>query len=261
MQHVLFEQRGAVGSITLNRPESLNAFVPELGDDLRAALQRCAESEAIRAVVMVGAGKGFSAGADLKADLRDRNDALAGLRDHYNPAIRAIHDLPKPVIAAVHGFAAGIGLSLALACDLVFMAESAFMQVPFARLGLVPDGGLCWELADRLGPRRAFELAALGERLPASRCEALGLANRVVADAGLMPQAWAAAEQLAQGAPLALAGTKKLLRDALRAGSAESLLAETQWQARCLASADFREGVRAFAAKEVPRFGAAPHKF
>jgi 2-(1,2-epoxy-1,2-dihydrophenyl)acetyl-CoA isomerase len=261
MQHVLFEQRGAVALITLNRPEALNAFVPELGRGISTSIQRCAEAEAIRAVVLVGAGRGFSAGADLKADLHDASDALEGLREHYNPAIRAIHDLPKPVIAAVHGFAAGIGLSLALACDLVFMAESAFMQVPFSRLGLVPDGGLCWELADRLGPRRAFELAAFGERLPASRCEALGLANRIVSDADLMQQVSAAAEQLAHGAALALAGTKNLLRDALRAGSAESLLAETQWQARCLASVDFREGLRAFAAKETPRFGAAPHKF
>jgi 2-(1,2-epoxy-1,2-dihydrophenyl)acetyl-CoA isomerase len=133
--------------------------------------------------------------------------------------------------------------------------------VPFARIGLVPDGGLCWELADRLGPRRAFELAVFGERLTAARCESLGLANRVVSDAELMQQAVAAAEQLAHGAPLALAGTKKLLRDALRAGSGQSLLAETQWQARCLASADFREGLRAFAAKEVPRFGVTPHRF
>lgn len=255
MQHVLFEQRGAVGLITLNRPEALNAFVPELGRGISDAIRHCAEAEAIRAVVMVGAGRGFSAGADLKADLRDTDDALEGLRQHYNPAIRAIHELPKPVIAAVHGFAAGIGLSLALACDLVFMAESAFMQVPFSRLGLVPDGGLCWELADRLGPRRAFEVAAFVERLPAARCETLGLANRIVSDGDLMQQVWAAAEQLARGAPLALAGTKKLLRDALRAGSEESLQAETRWQARCLASANFREGVRAFAAKETPHFG------
>jgi len=255
VQHVLFEKRGAVGLITLNRPEALNAFVPELGRGISDALGRCAGAEEIRAVVVVGAGRGFSAGVDLKADLRDTDEALEGLRQYYNPAIRAIHELPKPVIAAVHGFAAGIGLSLALACDLVFMAESAFMQVPFARLGLVPDGGLCWELADRLGPRRAFELAAFGERLTAQRCEALGLANRIVSDAALMQGVWTAAEQLTRAAPLALAGTKKLVRDAVRAGSVESMLAENQWQARCLASADFGEGVRAFAAKEAPRFG------
>jgi 2-(1,2-epoxy-1,2-dihydrophenyl)acetyl-CoA isomerase len=162
--------------------------------------------------------------------------------------------LPKPIIAAVEGFATGIGASFALASDIVLLGKSAFLQVPFARIGLVPDGGMCWQLATRLGPRVAFELAMSGERVPAERCVALGLANRVVPDGEVCAHAEALARELALAAPLALAGTKRLLGQAAALGLAGTMSAEAKEQAKCIASGDFREGVRSFIEKRAPKF-------
>jgi len=254
MSEVLFEERGAVAVVTLNRPGALNTFTRELRLDLLSTLQRCAASESVRAVVLTGAGRGFSAGVELVRDMPAIDEAVRQLEEEFNPGIRAIVDMPKPVIAGVNGFAAGIGASYALACDLVLMGEGAFMQVPFGRIGLVPDGGACWQLAERLGPRVAFEVAMMGERLPAARCVALGLANRAVPDATLLDECVAVAARLAECAPVAMASTKRLLRSAPALGLDGTLRAEALEQARCIASADFIEGVRAFLEKRAPRF-------
>jgi 2-(1,2-epoxy-1,2-dihydrophenyl)acetyl-CoA isomerase len=181
-------------------------------------------------------------------------EGMRQLDEEYNPGVRAIVEMPKPVIAALNGFAAGIGVSYALACDMVLMGENAFMQVPFGRIGLVPDGGACWQLAERLGPRVAFEVAMLGERLPAARCVALGLANRAVPDDKLLDETLAIAARLAECAPQALAGTKSLLRSASVRGLEGTLREESREQGKCIATEDFREGVRAFLEKRAPRF-------
>jgi 2-(1,2-epoxy-1,2-dihydrophenyl)acetyl-CoA isomerase len=162
--------------------------------------------------------------------------------------------MPKPVIVAVEGFATGIGASFVLACDIVLLGESAFLQVPFSKIGLVPDGGMCWQLATRLGHRVAFEIAMSGERLSAERCVHLGLANRVVPDGMAFGHAEELADRLAAAAPLALAGTKHLLRAAAGLGLDATMHAEAVRQAACIDSADFREGVQAFVEKRAPRF-------
>jgi 2-(1,2-epoxy-1,2-dihydrophenyl)acetyl-CoA isomerase len=254
MSEVLFEQRGAVAIVTLNRPGALNTFTRELRLDLLSTLQRCAETESVRAVVLTGAGRGFSAGVELVRDMPSIDEAVRQLEEEFNPGIRAIVDMLKPVIAGVNGFAAGIGVSYALACDMVLMGEGAFMQVPFGRIGLVPDGGACWQLAERLGPRVAFEVAMMGDRLPAARCVALGLANRAVPDATLLDECVSVAARLAECAPIAMASTKRLLRSASALGLDGTLRAEALEQGRCIASADFLEGVRAFLEKRAPHF-------
>lgn len=254
MSEVLYEARGAVAVISLNRPAALNAFSSQLRLDVIAALKRCAETPAVRAVVLTGAGRGFSAGVELSGELPSGHEALRQLEEEFHPGIRAIVSMPKPVIAAVNGFAAGIAVSYALACDMVVMGESAFMQVAFSRLGLVPDGGACWQLADRLGHRLAFEVAMLGERLPAAKCLELGLTNRVVPDDKLLDEARSIAGQLADCAPVALAGTKRLLRAAAARGLEGTMHDEAVEQARCLGTHDFREGIDAFLAKRAPRF-------
>jgi 2-(1,2-epoxy-1,2-dihydrophenyl)acetyl-CoA isomerase len=254
VSEVLVQERGPVAVITLNRPDALNTFTRELRLAVLSALQRCASSDSVRAVVLTGAGRGFSAGVELAREMPSIDEAVRQLEEEFNPGIRAIVDMPKPVIAGVNGFATGIGASYALACDMVLMGEGAFMQVPFARIGLVPDGGACWQLAERLGPRVAFEVAMMGDRLPAARCVALGLANRAVPDATLVEECVSVAARLAECAPIALASTKRLLRSASALGLEGTLRAEATEQARCIGSADFLEGVRAFLEKRPPRF-------
>lgn len=255
MSEVLLERRGRVAIVTLNRPDSLNSFNVKLRNALKAATHEVAVDEGVRAVVLTGAGRGFSAGADLKAgEIAQGAEVERQLNEEYGAALREIARMPKPVIAAVNGFATGIGGSYALACDLVVMGESAFFQVPFQRIALVPDGGMTWLLAERLGHRRAFELAVSGDRVPAARCLEWGLCNRVVPDAQVVSSAVAWAEQLAGAAPIALSYMKQLLRSAPDMGFEQTIRAEARLQAACIDSEDFREGVAAFVGKRTPEF-------
>jgi 2-(1,2-epoxy-1,2-dihydrophenyl)acetyl-CoA isomerase len=248
-----YAEDGAVAVITLNRPATLNAFDKTLRLEVPAALRSADRSDGVRAIVLCGAGRGFSSGADLTERV-SAADVPRILEREYAPGILAIAQSDKPVIAAVHGFATGIAAAYVLACDLVVMGESAFMQMPFARVGLVPDGGLCWHLAHRLGHRMAFEVAIEGERLAAARCRELGLANRVVPDERVMPEAVSWARKLASQPRLALAGTKRALRAAGGASLEETMRVEARWQRDCVASPDFVEGVGAFLSKRAPRF-------
>jgi 2-(1,2-epoxy-1,2-dihydrophenyl)acetyl-CoA isomerase len=202
---IKFEELGAVARITLNRPASMNAFTTELRAGLVEALQRAGESDGIRAVVLTGEGRCFSAGADLKEVSFDRpiSDILQA---EYRPVQEQIAGMAKPVIAAVPGSAAGIGLSIALQCDLLIMADNAFQLSPFTTISLVPDGGLNWLLVRQLGYRRAFQLSVESERIDAARCVELGLANKAVSGAGRRVAACGAGvgrKTGGQGAPLA----------------------------------------------------------
>lgn len=254
MSEVLYEERGRVAVISWNRPDALNTFTREMRVGFIDVMNKCATADHIRAVVLTGAGRGFSAGADLHSLPPAGPEVAAMLEKEFGPGILAIADLPKPVIAAVNGFASGIGAGYVLACDLVVMAEKAFLQLPFAKIGLVPDGGLTWQFAERLGPKLAFELALGGDRIPAARCIELGLANKAVPDADLLEEACALAEKLVDAAPLALAGTKRLLRRAPSLDLAGAIREEAGIQKDCIDSEDFREGVQAFFEKRTPKF-------
>jgi len=243
----------AVAVIALNRPDALNGFTSALLGDLREALVTADEDASVRAVVLTGEGRAFSAGADLKAGL-EGGSLKNRLLHEYGPVFAAISEMPKPVIAAVPGFAAGIGMSVALHCDLVLMAEDAFMLSPFTTISLVPDGGLNRLLVRQLGYRRAFQLSVESERIPAARCVELGLANRAVPADDLKQAAIDWATALAKRAPLSVAATKKVMRLAMDHDEATCFRLEAELQGSLRESDDAAEGVAAFLEKRDPEF-------
>jgi 2-(1,2-epoxy-1,2-dihydrophenyl)acetyl-CoA isomerase len=258
LETVGVEVREAVAWITLNRPEALNAWTTQFGRELIAALDRCAEDPEVRAVVITGAGRAFSSGADLKSgDVFDENgkpDVLTPLREIYNPVIMRVRALPKPVVAAVNGVAAGIGCSLALAADLIVAAESAYFLLAFANIGLTLDGGASPLLVGRVGYTRASEIALLAERIPAAQALEWGLVNRVVSDAELLSATTTLAAKLASGAPGSYSAIKRTLNQSAWPDLAELLDLEAVLQQECATSADFIEGVTAFLAKRPASF-------
>jgi 2-(1,2-epoxy-1,2-dihydrophenyl)acetyl-CoA isomerase len=249
---VRYEQQGAVAVITLNRPDAMNSFNTELRADLVAAIAKAHADDIVRAVVMTGEGRCFSAGADLKAGID--KDVSEILQVEYRPVLEAIANIPKPVIAAVPGSAAGIGLSIALQCDLLIMADNAFMLSPFTTISLVPDGGMNWLLVRQLGYRRAFQLSVESERIAADRCVELGLANKSVPSEELQNAALVWAQTLANRAPLSVAATKKVMRFAANNDWGSSYDLEAQLQGELLNTADNQEGIRAFLEKRAPKF-------
>ena len=249
---VKYERRGATAVITLNRPESLNAFDTELRAAVCEAFEKASDDKEVRVVVFTGEGRSFSAGADLKAGI-DR-DVQEILETEYRPIQEAIASIPKPVIAAVPGSAAGIGLSMALHCDLMIMADNAFLLSPFTTISLVPDGGLNWLLVRQLGYRRAFQLSIESERISADRCVELGLANKMVPADELMDAALGWADTLSQRAPLSLAATKKVMRFAMDNEWGASYSLEAKYQGELLGSHDNEEGIKAFFEKRAPDF-------
>ena len=250
---VLYAQRDAYAVITLNRPDRLNAFNEAQHLELRSALTRAAADDGCRSVILTGAGRGFCAGADLT----DRDPTLQGdrpdlgqtLETYYNPLVRQIRAMPKPVICAVNGVAAGAGANIALACDIVIAARSAsFVQV-FTRIGLVPDAGGTWWLTRLLGEARAKGLALTAEPLAAETAEGWGMIWKCVDDADLMPQVEALAARFAAGPTHAYGLTKQ----AIQAASVNSLDAqldlERDLQRRAGQSDEYKEGVAAFLEK------------
>jgi 2-(1,2-epoxy-1,2-dihydrophenyl)acetyl-CoA isomerase len=247
-------------TIELNRPESINAWNKQFGLDLLAAVERVAGDADVRAVVIRGAGPGFSSGADLKDTSSERTpeghpDVRKVLNERYHPIITTIREMPKPVVAAVHGPAVGIGLSLALACDLILAAESAYFLLAFVNIGLVPDGGSSLFLPSRVGMTRAIEMAMLGERIPARRAFEWGLINAVHPDAELDAAVATLARSLAAGPTRSYAGTKRQVNNWLYTRMEEQLRLEADIQQEMAASGDFVEGVLAFMQKRPARFG------
>jgi 2-(1,2-epoxy-1,2-dihydrophenyl)acetyl-CoA isomerase len=251
---------GAVATLELDRPQALNAWNIRLGLDLLAALRQVGESATIRAVVITGAGRSFSSGADLKdfdgVELTPdgRPDLYKSLTERYHPVMHAIRELPKPVIAAVNGPAVGIGCSLALCCDLVLAAESAYFLLAFVNIGLVPDGGSSLFVPARVSLARASEMMLLGERVPATQALQWGLINRAVPDAQLPVEVAALAERLAAGPTLAYAGAKRQLNSSQYGRMAEQLELEAQIQREMAGSEDFIEGTMAFLEKRPAHF-------
>lgn len=250
---VRYENKGAVAVITLNRPDAMNAFTTELSNDLQLALERAADDDEARVVVITGEGRCFSAGADLKSGFEGR-PVFGKLQYEYRPVLSAIATMAKPVIAAVPGSAAGIGMSMALHCDLLIMADNAFLLSPFTTISLVPDGGLNWLLVRQLGYRRAFQLSVESERVSAERCVELGLANKAVPAEELQSSALEWAERLAKRAPRSIEATKKTMRHAIDADWASTYNMEADWQQALAGSDDNVEGVAAFFEKRAPDF-------
>jgi 2-(1,2-epoxy-1,2-dihydrophenyl)acetyl-CoA isomerase len=249
-----------VATVELNRPEALNAWNGQFGLDLLSALRGLATDDAVRAVVLTGAGRAFSSGADLKdvgggeTTPDGRPDVYRILTERYHPIMFAIREMPKPVVAAVNGAAVGIGCSLALCCDLIVAAESAYFLLAFVNIGLVPDGGSSLFVPSRIGMARASELAMLGERLGAAQALDWGLINRVFPDEYLAHEAAALATRLAAGPTRSYAGTKRQLNSWLYARMSEQLELEAQLQREMFESDDFLEGAMAFAQKRPARF-------
>jgi len=258
MSSILVSLDGGVLGITLNRPDKLNAFNPEMHQRLKAALERARDEPEVRVVLLTGAGRAFCAGQDLA----ERNvsagaapiDLAVTIGSYYNPLVRRMRELPKPIVCAVNGVAAGAGANIALACDLVLAARSASFLQAFSRIGLLPDSGGTWFLPRLAGSARAMGLALLADKLPAEDAERWGLIWKAVDDARLMDEAQAIARILADGPTKAYG----LIKKALHASAGNSLDAqldlERDLQREAGLSEDYREGVAAFMQKRKPVF-------
>lgn len=253
---IIVERAGPLMTITLNRPDRLNAMAPQMADEIGAAFYDLGDA---RAVLITGAGKGFCSGADLAARgegsaLQAKGGSHRALQNHYNPAISQVLRAPVPVVCAVNGPAAGVGCSLALAGDFVLAGKSAYFLQAFVNIGLVPDGGSTWLLARSIGRARANRMMMLGEKIGAEQAEGWGLIYRAVDDDALLAEAKALAEKLANGPTLALATMKRNIATAMDGTLPEVFVAEAEGQRLAGASADAMEGGMAFLQKRKAEF-------
>ncbi len=256
---VLYETRGAVAFVTLNRPQALNSFTRQMHSDLWSALDRAEADSTIRALVITGAGRGFCAGADLSEfdfapgpDLVKRADPGPVIDQAFNPTARRLQNLSLPTIAAVNGVAAGAGASLAMCCDIAIATPSASFIQAFSKIGLIPDAGGSWLLVERLGMARAMALAMTGYKLTADKAKEWGLIWDVAQDC--VAEALALAERLAVMPTKALVATRHLLRDAGQRTLDQHLDAERDAQSALGATHDYFEGVMAFLEKRPAQF-------
>jgi 2-(1,2-epoxy-1,2-dihydrophenyl)acetyl-CoA isomerase len=251
------ERDGDVAIIRLNDPATLNAVTVTMIDEIDAALDEI--NGAARSMVLTGAGRAFCSGANLSAGMGDRKsdgpyDSGSVLESHINPLMLRLRDVPFPWVSAVKGSAAGVGCSFALAADIVVCGESAFFLQAFARIGLVPDGGSSWILANSVGRARAMEMMLLGERIPAAKALEWGMINRLVPDEQLMPAALDLAKSLAAGPTQALGMIRRMAWSAANASFEEAMKTERNNQRLAGQTKDHREGVTAFLAKRPAQF-------
>jgi 2-(1,2-epoxy-1,2-dihydrophenyl)acetyl-CoA isomerase len=252
---VRYEVAEGVATITLDRPEALNALTAPMKGELLAVLKSAGRDRSVRAVVLTGAGRAFCAGQDLKERLEPDAAPLAvEVRERYNPIITAMRAMDQPIVGAINGVAAGAGASLAFACDLRLAAEGASFVLAFGRIGLVPDSGATWFLPRLVGPAKAAEVALLGDSFSAVDAERFGLVARVVPADALAAEAQAMAARLAALAPRALALTKRALQRSWSVELDEALEDEAYRQGIAGATADHAEGLAAFLEKRPPRF-------
>jgi len=252
MSSVEFSFENGVATLTLSRPDSLNAFNAEMRRELSEHLTTVINDVDVRVIVLTGAGRAFSAGADLAESYPENQTVEKRIEQEYKPLLMSLVESPKPIVASINGVAAGIGCAFAQACDLIIMSESASFYFAFANLGLIPDGGLTWHLTQRLGPKRAYEMMALAEKVPAEVCLSLGLVNRVVAKEKLLTETRVLADELLAKAPLSLTYTKKAMQASMQASLAESISFEARLQLIVNQSDDYQEGKQAFFEKRPP---------
>lgn len=259
---LIYALADGVASITMNRPERLNALNPRLVEELIAALSAAGADPDVRAVMLSGAGRGFCAGADiaggkdspLAGNAQQRPDPGPGMDRLFNPLIRAVRRLPKPVVGAINGVAAGGGAGLAMACDIILAARSARFDQAFVRIALVPDMGSTWFLPRLVGEGKARALAMLGEPVMAEDAERMGMVWKVYDDAQLMEEARKLAQRLAAGPTGTYAAIKRAYEQSAANSLDQQLDAERDLQRRCAASEDHLEGVAAFREKRAPKF-------
>lgn len=254
---VRYQVADGVATIVLNRPDAMNALTAPMKEAFLGVLGQAADDTAVRAVLLTGAGRGFCAGQDLRehAENLEAGRGLAGtVRDHYNPIIRTLAGMAKPVVAAVNGVAAGAGAGFAFASDLRVAGESASFGMAFSRIGLGPDSGTSWTLQRLVGRARALELLLLAEAVPAWHALELGLVHRVVADDELSDVASELAARLASGPTVAYGAVKQAVDFAAAGGLADSLEREAELQQSCAGTADHLAATRAFVSKQKPTF-------
>jgi 2-(1,2-epoxy-1,2-dihydrophenyl)acetyl-CoA isomerase len=255
-QAVLVERHGETAVVSLNRPESLNAFDAQLRRELCLAVREVNDDPAVKVAVLTGAGRAFCAGADLaeSAESAENFRVEDQLNGEYKPVLLEMNSAPMPWIAAVNGAAAGIGSAFAMNCDLIVMAEDAYIYQAFTAIGLVPDGGATWHLVRTLGRQRAYEVIVSGEKIRAQKCLDWGLCNRVVPAVELMEQTLAWASELATKSPLALRYAKQALNNAIEHSVGDSISYEASLQHICVNSSDAKEGIASFLEKRAPRW-------
>ena len=251
---VKYEIIGAVALISFNRPEVRNAFDAKMTEDILEALRTAKEEKSVRAIVLTGEGLSFSAGADLSARDNKWSDTEMALNEGYLPSLKEIMQMPKPVISAVNGAAAGIGSAYAMACDLTVMAEDSYILQAFSNIGLIPDGGANWFLTNTVGYKLAYQIAIEGERIDSNRCLELGLANKVTSSDNLIQEAMNWAEKLSLRSSQSLRLTKKIMREALDSSYDDIYRLEAEIQNTLTGSEDNIEGITAFMEKRTPSF-------
>lgn len=245
--------KDGVALITLNRPDKLNAYNADMRADMADAVRRASADDAVRVVVVTGAGRAFCAGADISA-FDDKYNVEDVLNTEYSAFLSTLQTMPKPAIAAINGPAAGIGMTTALTCDLRVMGEGAYLMSAFANIGLVPDGGLSYLLTREIGYARAYQVAVEAEKIPAARALDWGLVNRTAPDADVLSEALSWAESLAARAPVAMALTKRVFRAAAQEGLRNAMAFEALAQRQAITTNDCAEGVKALFEKRKPVF-------
>ncbi|ODL96925.1 2-(1,2-epoxy-1,2-dihydrophenyl)acetyl-CoA isomerase PaaG [Acinetobacter pittii] len=257
-QNIIAEEKNGVGYLTFNRPKALNSFNVDMHREVAEVLNLWTKNPNVRCVVISGEGRGFCAGQDLGDRVVDPNaeapDLGYSIETYYNPLIKTIVNMPKPVICAVNGVAAGAGANIALACDLVIAAKSANFVQAFCRLGLVPDSAGTWFLPRAVGHARAMGLALLGDKLPAETAKEWGMIWDVVEDAELKTKVTELAERLAKQPTFGLSLIKKAIHQSSNNTFEEQMLLERDLQRIAGRSEDYREGVQAFMNKREPNF-------
>lgn len=255
MSSILFSIEEGVGYITLNRPDKLNSFNREMALQMQQKLDECASSAAVRCVYITGAGKGFSAGQDLAEAIDPNGPGMKRiLGEHYNPIITRLRNLPKPVVAAVNGVAAGAGANIAFACDIVVANQSASFIQAFSKIGLIPDSGGTYILPRLIGWQKASALMMLGDKVPAAAAEQMGMVYKVFPDDTFSPESKKLALTLAQMPTKGLAYTKQVLNQSMNNNLEQQLQLEDDFQQKAASTSDFKEGINAFLEKRPAIF-------